>query len=490
MGCASSKQVENNSVVTAKIQFLGTLREVTQSLSNPYDAEKADEHILNAIDSELRMRFLDASIGSVVAVNDQGVIEESQLASGLKALCDDAILSQCMNSERRVDCYELLSKIAMSSKFVAFPCKDASRKYICHAFKDEKSYSSFLYDLSSKVNTPANVCDYSISFAYKGAEVLVSAVENSILDSIPSLQEDNAFAGSWSAFCVKNGKSITLSEEPVEMKPVEEVKPTEEVKEVKVEEVKPAEEAKVEEAKEEEKPEEKPVEEVKAEEKPVEEAKVEEKPVEEAKAEEKPVEEEKAEEKPVEEAKVEEKPEETPVEEAKVEEKPAEEKVEEVKTEEKPAEEKVEEVKPVEEEKEEKPEEKPTEEVKPAEEAKVEENPVEEVKVEAKEEVKPVEEEKEEKPEEKPAEEVKPTEEVKEEKPAEEVKEEEKKPLEKPVVVIEEPSTEPAKETATPAKPTSPRSPGSPRSPKSPNRNPNKGYPNRGRGKKRAGRRN
>ena len=331
MGCASSKQVENNSVVTAKIQFLGTLREVTQSLSNPYDAEKADEHILNAIDSELRMRFLDASIGSVVAVNDQGVIEESQLASGLKALCDDAVLSQCMNSERRVDCYELLSKIAMSSKFVAFPCKDASRKYICHAFKDEKSYSSFLYDLSSKVNTPANVCDYSISFAYKGAEVLVSAVENSILDSIPSLQEDNAFAGSWSAFCVKNGKSITLSEEPVEMKPVEEVKPTEEVKEVKVEEVKPAEEAKVEEAKEEEKP---------------------------------------------------------------------------------------------------------------------------------------------------------------EEKPAEEVKEGEKKPLEKPVVVIEEPSTEPAKETATPAKPTSPRSPGSPTSPKSPNRNPNKGYPNRGRGKKRAGRRN
>lgn len=279
MGCASSKQVENNSVVTAKIQFLGTLREVTQSLSNPYDAEKADEHILNAIDSELRMRFLDASIGSVVAVNDQGVIEESQLASGLKALCDDAILSQCMNSERRVDCYELLSKIAMSSKFVAFPCKDASRKYICHAFKDEKSYSSFLYDLSSKVNTPANVCDYSISFAYKGAEVLVSAVENSILDSIPSLQEDNAFAGSWSAFCVKNGKSITLSEEPVEMKPVEEVKPTEEVKEVKVEEVKPAEEAKVEEAKEEEKPEEKPVEEVKAEEKPEEKEEVkEEKP--------------------------------------------------------------------------------------------------------------------------------------------------------------------------------------------------------------------
>ena len=134
MGCASSKQVENNSVVTAKIQFLGTLREVTQSLSNPYDAEKADEHILNAIDSELRMRFLDASIGSVVAVNDQGVIEESQLASGLKALCDDAVLSQCMNSERRVDCYELLSKIAMSSKFVAFPCKDASRKYICHNF--------------------------------------------------------------------------------------------------------------------------------------------------------------------------------------------------------------------------------------------------------------------------------------------------------------------------------------------------------------------
>ena len=243
MGCASSKQVENNSVVTAKIQFLGTLREVTQSLSNPYDAEKADEHILNAIDSELRMRFLDASIGSVVAVNDQGVIEESQLASGLKALCDDAILSQCMNSERRVDCYELLSKIAMSSKFVAFPCKDASRKYICHAFKDEKSYSSFLYDLSSKVNTPANVCDYSISFAYKGAEVLVSAVENSILDSIPSLQEDNAFAGSWSAFCAKNGKSITLSEEPVEMK-VEEVKPAEEVKEVKeeVKEAKPEEE--------------------------------------------------------------------------------------------------------------------------------------------------------------------------------------------------------------------------------------------------------
>ena len=369
MGCASSKQVENNSVVTAKIQFLGTLREVTQSLSNPYDAEKADEHILNASDSELRMRFLDASIGSVVAVTDQGVLEESQLASGLKALCDDAVLSQCMNSERRVDCYELLSKIAMSSKFVAFPCKDASRKYICHAFKDEKSYSSFLYDLSSKVNTPANVCDYSISFAYKGAEVLVSAVENSILDSIPSLQEDNAFAGSWSAFCVKNGKSITLSEEPVEMKPVEEVKPTEEVKEVKVEEVKPAEEAKVEEAKEEEKPEEKPVEEAKAEEKPVEEAKAEEKPVEEAKPEETPVEEAK--------------PEETPVEEAKVEEKPAEEKVEEVKTEEKPAEEKVEEVKPVEEEKEEKPEEKPTEEVKPAEEAKVEENPVEEVKVEA-----------------------------------------------------------------------------------------------------------
>ena len=403
MGCASSKQVENNSVVTAKIQFLGTLREVTQSLSNPYDAEKADEHILNAIDSELRMRFLDASIGSVVAVNDQGVIEESQLASGLKALCDDAILSQCMNSERRVDCYELLCKIAMSSKFVAFPCKDASRKYICHAFKDEKSYSSFLYDLSSKVNTPANVCDYSISFAYKGAEVLVSAVENSILDSIPSLQEDNAFAGSWSAFCAKNGKSITLSEEPVEMK-VEEVKPAEEVKEVK-EEVKEA------------KPEEKP-EVVKVEEAKVEEVKVEE---------------------------------------AKPEEKPAEEKVEEVKTEEKPAEEKVEEVK------------------------------VEEVKVE---EVKPVEEEKEEKPEEKPAEEVKPTEEVKEEKPAEEVKEEEKKPLEKPVVVIEEPSTEPAKETATPAKPTSPRSPGSPRSPKSPNRNPNKGYPNRGRGKKRAGRRN
>ena len=427
MGCASSKQVENNSVVTAKIQFLGTLREVTQSLSNPYDAEKADEHILNAIDSELRMRFLDASIGSVVAVNDQGVIEESQLASGLKALCDDAILSQCMNSERRVDCYELLSKIAMSSKFVAFPCKDASRKYICHAFKDEKSYSSFLYDLSSKVNTPANVCDYSISFAYKGAEVLVSAVENSILDSIPSLQEDNAFAGSWSAFCAKNGKSITLSEEPVEMK-VEEVKPAEEVKEVKEE---------------------------------------------------------------VKEAKPEEKPEVVKVEEAKVEEV----KVEEAKPEEKPAEEKVEKVKPVEEEKEEeKPEEKSTEEVKPAEEVKVEENPVEEVKVEAKEEEKPVEEEKEEvkeeKPEEKSAEEVKPTEEVKEEKPAEEVKEEEKKPLEKPVVVIEEPSTEPAKETATPAKPTSPKSPGSPTSPKSPKRNPNKGYPNRGRGKKRAGRRN
>ena len=421
--------------MTAKIQFLGTLREVTQSLSNPYDAEKADEHILNAIDSELRMRFLDASIGSVVAVNDQGVIEESQLASGLKALCDDAILSQCMNSERRVDCYELLCKIAMSSKFVAFPCKDASRKYICHAFKDEKSYSSFLYDLSSKVNTPANVCDYSISFAYKGAEVLVSAVENSILDSIPSLQEDNAFAGSWSAFCAKNGKSITLSEEPVEMK-VEEVKPAEEVKEVK-EEVK---EAKPEE-------EEKPAEEEKPEEVKVEEKPEEKEEVKEAKPEEKP------EVVKVEEAKVEE----VKVEEAKPEEKPAEEKVEEVKAEEKPAEEKVEEVK------------------------------VEEVKVE---EVKPVEEEKEEKPEEKPAEEVKPTEEVKEEKPAEEVKEEEKKPLEKPVVVIEEPSTEPAKETATPAKPTSPRSPGSPRSPKSPNRNPNKGYPNRGRGKKRAGRRN
>ena len=188
-----------------EIQFLATIREVTDSLSKPYNAEEADTRILDVIENELKMRFLDASIHSLTSIREDGKIEESRLPSDLKSLCDSTIMAQCMGADHVVDGYALLCKISLSSAFVPFAAKDVTRKFICHQFKDNKSYSSFLYDLSGKVCSSANVCEYSIPFVYDDATISVSAVENSILSSIPLLQGDNVYAGSWDGFCKKNG---------------------------------------------------------------------------------------------------------------------------------------------------------------------------------------------------------------------------------------------------------------------------------------------
>ena len=71
MGCASSKEAETDSTVLKEIQFLATIREVTDSLSKPYNAEEADTRILDVIENELKVRFLDASIHSLTSIRER-----------------------------------------------------------------------------------------------------------------------------------------------------------------------------------------------------------------------------------------------------------------------------------------------------------------------------------------------------------------------------------------------------------------------------------
>ena len=100
-----------------EIQFLATIREVTDSLSKPYNAEEADTRILDVIENELKVRFLDASIHSLTSIREDGKIEESRLPSDLKSLCDSTIMAQCMGADHVVDGYALLCR---------FPCRPPS----------------------------------------------------------------------------------------------------------------------------------------------------------------------------------------------------------------------------------------------------------------------------------------------------------------------------------------------------------------------------
>ena len=423
MGCCTSKAFEEGESIEFSSPLLDNLRNTVETNAESYDAKGMTHKVLDILDNYLRSRFLDKLISTINLPEGGYLVAEHKLPESVSRYLDENTRALCEKQKGMVDCYQLLSNVILSSRFVPYPCEDTEKRYICQQFSTSKDYKSFLYGLSTLALNRDNVCEYSATYQFGEDSIAISPLESLILDSIPHILDKEPTAGEWEDFCRRNGldanQSVKLpalqpditiklpvtenkqvsnlegeNSEPV-MVEVEETKPEEKAEEKKAEEEKPVE---VEEpVKEEEEPEEE-----KAEEEKPEEEKVEEEEHEEEKVEEKT--EEKAETKPeepvkVEEEKPEEKAETKPEEPVKVEE--TEEKAEEEKTEEKAEEEKTEEKKA----EEEKPEEKKAEEEKTEEEKAEEEKPEEKVE--------------EEEPEEKKAEEEKPEEKVEEEKPEE-----------------------------------------------------------------------
>ena len=423
MGCCTSKAFEEGESIEFSSPLLDNLRNTVETNAESYDAKGMTHKVLDILDNYLRSRFLDKLISTINLPEGGYLVAEHKLPESVSRYLDENTRALCEKQKGMVDCYQLLSNVILSSRFVPYPCEDTEKRYICQQFSTSKDYKSFLYGLSTLALNRDNVCEYSATYQFGEDSIAISPLESLILDSIPHILDKEPTAGEWEDFCRRNGldanQSVKLpalqpditiklpvtenkqvsnlegeNSEPV-MVEVEETKPEEKAEEKKAEEEKPVE---VEEpVKEEEEPEEE-----KAEEEKPEEEKVEEEEHEEEKVEEKT--EEKAETKPeepvkVEEEKPEEKAETKPEEPVKVEE--TEEKAEEEKTEEKAEEEKTEEKKA----EEEKPEEKKAEEEKTEEEKAEEEKPEEKVE--------------EEEPEEKKAEEEKTEEKVEEEKPEE-----------------------------------------------------------------------
>ena len=416
MGCCTSKAFEEGESIEFSSPLLDNLRNTVETNAESYDAKGMTHKVLDILDNYLRSRFLDKLISTINLPEGGYLVAEHKLPESVSRYLDENTRALCEKQKGMVDCYQLLSNVILSSRFVPYPCEDTEKRYICQQFSTSKDYKSFLYGLSTLALNRDNVCEYSATYQFGEDSIAISPLESLILDSIPHILDKEPTAGEWEDFCRRNGldanQSVKLpalqpditiklpvtenkqvsnlegeNSEPV-MVEVEETKPEEKAEEKKAEEEKPVE---VEEpVKEEEEPEEE-----KAEEEKPEEEKVEEEEHEEEKVEEKT--EEKAETKPeepvkVEEEKPEEKAETKPEEPVKVEE--TEEKAEEEKTEEKAEEEKTEEKKA----EEEKPEEKKAEEEKTEEEKAEEEKPEEKVE--------------EEEPEEKKAEEEKPEEKV------------------------------------------------------------------------------
>ena len=423
MGCCTSKAFEEGESIEFSSPLLDNLRNTVETNAESYDAKGMTHKVLDILDNYLRSRFLDKLISTINLPEGGYLVAEHKLPESVSRYLDENTRALCEKQKGMVDCYQLLSNVILSSRFVPYPCEDTEKRYICQQFSTSKDYKSFLYGLSTLALNRDNVCEYSATYQFGEDSIAISPLESLILDSIPHILDKEPTAGEWEDFCRRNGldanQSVKLpalqpditiklpvtenkqvsnlegeNSEPV-MVEVEETKPEEKAEEKKAEEEKPVE---VEEpVKEEEEPEEE-----KAEEEKPEEEKVEEEEHEEEKVEEKT--EEKAETTPeepvtVQEEKPEENPETKPEGPVKVEE--TEEKAEEEKTEEKAEEEKTEEKKA----EEEKPEEKKAEEEKTEEEKAEEEKPEEKVE--------------EEEPEEKKAEEEKPEEKVEEEKPEE-----------------------------------------------------------------------
>ena len=406
MGCCTSKAFEEGESIEFSSPLLDNLRNTVETNAESYDAKGMTHKVLDILDNYLRSRFLDKLISTINLPEGGYLVAEHKLPESVSRYLDENTRALCEKQKGMVDCYQLLSNVILSSRFVPYPCEDTEKRYICQQFSTSKDYKSFLYGLSTLALNRDNVCEYSATYQFGEDSIAISPLESLILDSIPHILDKEPTAGEWEDFCRRNGldanQSVKLpalqpditiklpvtenkqvsnlegeNSEPV-MVEVEETKPEEKAEEKKAEEEKPVE---VEEpVKEEEEPEEE-----KAEEEKPEEEKVEEEEHEEEKVEEKT--EEKAETKPeepvkVEEEKPEEKAETKPEEPVKVEE--TEEKAEEEKTEEKAEEEKTEEKKA----EEEKPEEKKAEEEKTEEKKAEEEKPEEKVEEEKPEEKK------------------------------------------------------------------------------------------------------
>ena len=417
MGCCTSKAFEEGESIEFSSPLLDNLRNTVETNAESYDAKGMTHKVLDILDNYLRSRFLDKLISTINLPEGGYLVAEHKLPESVSRYLDENTRALCEKQKGMVDCYQLLSNVILSSRFVPYPCEDTEKRYICQQFSTSKDYKSFLYGLSTLALNRDNVCEYSATYQFGEDSIAISPLESLILDSIPHILDKEPTAGEWEDFCRRNGldanQSVKLpalqpditiklpvtenkqvsnlegeNSEPV-MVEVEETKPEEKAEEKKVEEEEPEEE-KVEE-KTEEKAEEEPVKveeekpEEKAETKPEEPVKVEET---EEKAEEEKTEEKAEEEKPEEKKAEEEKPEEKKAEEEKPEEKAEEEEPEEKKAEEEKPEEKAEEEKPEEEKVETKPEEKKAEEEKPEEEKAEEEKPEEKVEEEKPEEKK------------------------------------------------------------------------------------------------------
>ena len=354
MGCCTSKAFEEGESIEFSSPLLDNLRNTVEANAESYDAKGMTHKVLDILDNYLRSRFLDKLISNINLPEGGYLVAEHKLPESVSRYLDENTRALCEKQKGMVDCYQLLSNVILSSRFVPYPCEDTEKRYICQQFSTSKDYKSFLYGLSTLALNRDNVCEYSATYQFGEDSIAISPLESLILDSIPHILDKEPTAGEWEDFCRRNGldanQSVMLpalqpditiklpvtenkqvsnlegeNSEPV-MVEVEETKPEEKAEEKKVEEEEPV---KVEEEKTEEKAETKPEEPVKVEE-------TEEKA--EEKTEEK-VEDEKPEEEKAEEEKPEEKAEETKTEEKVEEEKPEEEKAEETQPEEKKAEE-------------------------------------------------------------------------------------------------------------------------------------------------------
>lgn len=262
MGCSSSKVAEP-SVVKTSLPILEAIRSSIVDVSDLVKPEDVQNKLLRLIDSKLQSAFLDKAISQCVSVTKNGIVSESQVPMELRDLLDDNLKHLCYRTDALVDCYLMLVNVTKSTKFVSFSHDDIEFRFIAHQFTEEKDYDAFLYDISSKVVSKNNYCEYSENFEFEGASYKVSPVEKTILTGLSHIMDVNQHDGEWNSFYNRIQNSLKEREgmvvSPVSEKHEEEEKPIEE-------EMKPV--------KEEMKPEEKPIEkEVKPveEEKPIEE---------------------------------------------------------------------------------------------------------------------------------------------------------------------------------------------------------------------------
>ena len=332
MGCCTSKAFEEGESIEFSSPLLDNLRNTVETNAESYDAKGMTHKVLDILDNYLRSRFLDKLISTINLPEGGYLVAEHKLPESVSRYLDENTRALCEKQKGMVDCYQLLSNVILSSRFVPYPCEDTEKRYICRQFSTSKDYKSFLYGLSTLALNRDNVCEYSATYQFGEDSIAISPLESLILDSIPHILDKEPTAGEWEDFCRRNGldanQSVKLpalqpditiklpvtenkqvsnlegeNSEPV-MVEVEETKPEEKAEEKKVEEEEPVE---VEEpVKEEEEPEEEKAEEEKPEEEKAEEEKPEEEKVEEEKPEEEKVEETKPEEEKVEETKPEE----------------------------------------------------------------------------------------------------------------------------------------------------------------------------------------